>query len=288
MNLRLSIPWYAKILMKIIFTRIPLDYEFWRCSKVFRHGDMDLPAYAYDMYKTHYGRVSFPRKDRGFIALELGPGDSLSSALIAYTFNASAIYLVDVGRYATDDIAHYQLMIDFLAERNLSTPNLKRKRSMNELLEFINAHYEVEGMQSLYKIPDRSVDFIWSQAVLEHIRREEFIETLRELRRILRKDGVCSHHVDLKDHLDGGLNNLRFSTAFWESDFMSQSGFYTNRIRFKEMLKLFEVAGFDVTVLQIDRWSQLPTPLKKLSVDFRHLPEEDLSVSGFDVILTPH
>jgi SAM-dependent methyltransferase len=193
-----------------------------------------------------------------------------------------------VGRYAKDDIAHYQLMMDFLADRNLSTPNIKGKRSMYELLEAINAHYEVEGMQSLYKIPDRSVDFIWSQAVLEHIKREEFIETLRELHRILRKDGVCSHRVDLKDHLGGGLNNLRFSTAFWESDFMSQSGFYTNRIRFKEMLKLFEVAGFDVMVLQIDRWSQLPTPRKKLSVDFRHLPEDDLSVSGFDVVLAPH
>ena len=288
MSLRARIPWYAKILIKIILARIPIDYNYWKRRRLFRHGDMDRPAYAYDLYKTHYGRVNFPRKDRGFIALELGPGDSLFSALIAYAFNAASIYLVDVGRYVRDDVVQYQLMIDFLTDHNLSIPDIKGKGSIYEFLEALNAHYEVEGIKSLQKISDRTIDFVWSHAVLEHVRRDKFLETLCELRRILRMDGVCSHRIDLKDHLGGGLNNLRFSTSFWESDFISQSGFYTNRIRFNEMFEFFKIAGFDVEVLNIDRWPQLPTPRNKLSVEFRQLEENDLLVSGFDVVLTPH
>lgn len=179
-------------------------------------------------------------------------------------------------------------MIDFLADHNLYVPHIVGKNSLTEFLKVVHANYEVEGIKSLRRISDKTIDFIWSHAVLEHVKREEFLETLCELRRILRKDGACSHRIDLKDHLGGGLNNLRFSTAFWESDFMRQSGFYTNRIRFKEMMEFFKIAGFDVVVLQIDRWSQLPILRKKLSVEFRQLEEDDLLISGFDVVLTPH
>lgn len=96
-----------------------------------------------------------------------------------------------------------------------------------------------------------SIDFIWSQAVLEHIRKSEFLDTMLELHRILRPNGVCSHVVDLKDHLGGALNNLRFSEKLWESNFMASSGFYTNRIRYSEMLDIFHQAGFSVEVVNV-------------------------------------
>jgi SAM-dependent methyltransferase len=131
------------------------------------------------------------------------------------------------------------------------------------------------------------VDFIMSQAVLEHVRRREFVDVVQHLRRVLRPDGVCSHRVDLKDHLSDALNNLRFSERVWESTFMAGSGFYTNRIRYSEMLQLFRRAAFDVEVVNVDRWARLPTPRGRLSEPFRHLSDEDLRVSGFDVVLRP-
>jgi SAM-dependent methyltransferase len=152
----------------------------------------------------------------------------------------------------------------------------------------INAHYEVEGIHSLRNIADGTVDFIWSQAVLEHVFQDQFSEILYELRRILRPDGVCSHRIDLRDHLGGAINNLRFSSPLWESEFMRHSGFYTNRIRYNTMLTLFKMASFNVEVLQINRWHQLPVPRTKLSQEFRTLPDDDLLISGFDVLLTPH
>jgi len=106
-----------------------------------------------------------------------------------------------------------------------------------------------------------------------------------EFFRILKSDGVCVHRVDLKDHLGGGLNKLRFSEATWEGAFFRNSDFYTNRIRFGEMVSIFEQAGFICNMSQVLRWEQLLTPHKKLDPSFRQLTDDDLLVSGFDIVL---
>jgi hypothetical protein len=108
-----------------------------------------------------------------------------------------------------------------------------------------------------------------------------------EMRRCLKPEGRCSHRVDLQDHLGGALNNLRFSEHVWESEFMAKSGFYTNRIRYHEFLELFRQAGFKVDLRRTLRWDCLPTPRNKLNEAFRSIPEDDLLVCGFDVVLQP-
>lgn len=285
MNIKEVLPWQAKIAAKVLLSRMPFDYRFWQRLGLFKHGSMEHPEYAHDVFVTHFRRVDFPGKADGFTALEIGPGDTLFSAMIARAYGAAQCYLVDVGRFARNDVAPYLAMEEWLSRRGLVVPTVKCATSLNEVLAVCGATYLADGVSSLRSLPDQSVDFVWSQAVLEHIRRAEFLPMMREVRRVLRPDGVCSHRVDLKDHLGGALNNLRFSAKVWESNFMACSGFYTNRIRYKEMLSFFEAAGFQVDVCQMDRWNNLPTPRSKLSLDFRTLTEDDLCVSGFDVIL---
>jgi SAM-dependent methyltransferase len=286
MSPKTFIPWYAKIIIKIILSRLPLNYRSWRRAGIFRHGEMNRPAYAYQVFRTHYDRVAFPRKNRGFVGLELGPGDSMVSAVISWSLNASCTYLVDVGRYIGDQSSDVQAMVDFLRNQNLPVPEISEGASLQDILKTINARYEVEGIYSLRGIPDSTVDFIWSQAVLEHVFRDQLPQLLFELRRILRPDGVCSHRIDLRDHLGGGLNHLRFSSAFWESDFIRRSGFYTNRIRCQEMLQFFEGAGFAVRVFHTERWAQLPMDVTKLAAEFGNMPKDDLLISGVDVVLS--
>ena len=61
-------------------------------------------------------------------------------------------------------------------------------------------------------VPDSSVDFLCSQAELEHIRAAQFTATMKELERIMRINGVASLRVHLKDHPGGSLNNMRIAT----------------------------------------------------------------------------
>ena len=106
-----------------------------------------------------------------------------------------------------------------------------------------------------------------------------------ELRRIMKDAGACSHRIDLKDHLGGKLNNLRFSKKVWRSKFMTNSGFYTNRIRFTQMMELFAKAGFLVELSSVEKWDLLPAAKSKLSKEFNKLEDDDLLISSFDVIL---
>jgi len=282
-----NLPWQIKIAAKIVLSRIPAGYDFWRRARIFRHGDMDDPAYALSVFQRHFSRVGPLAKEPGFTALELGPGDTLFSAMIAKAHGAAMTFLVDVGPFAIPGIEPYRQMAKALEEKGLSLPGHRQWQSLDDVLACCQARYLTRGLESLQCVPDGSVDFIWSQAVLEHIRLGQFWETMRQVRRVLSPQGVCSHRVDLQDHLGGGLNNLRFPEKFWEARWMARSGFYTNRIRFSRMLDLFQQAGFFVEVVGAQRWDALPLPRTKMAREFRDLPEQDLRVSGFDVLLTP-
>ncbi len=128
---------------------------------------------------------------------------------------------------------------------------------------------------------------MWSHATLEHIRRAQFPELARQIRRVLRAGGVGSHQVDLQDHLGGALNNLRFSRHLWESELMARSGFYTNRIGYSEMLGIFRSAGLEVEITDVDRWGSLPTPRRRMAGEFRGRSEEDLLVRGVHILTRP-
>ena len=279
-SLAARLPWWGKLLAKAALTRLPVDYGVWAHLGLFRHGAMDNPAYAYGVFRQHFQRAQaiVPLKD--YVGLELGPGDSLSSAVIAAAFGSSRYYLVDAGAFAHSDIDSYRRIGSYLSGQGLLAPLLNGATSMDEVLASCYAQYLTRGLESVRVIPSGSVDFIWSHVVLQSIRRAEFADYLQECRRILRPTGVCSHRVDLSDLMASSLNNLRFSNRMWESKLVATSGYYSNRIRFGEMLSLFQAAGFSVTVTNTTRWDLLSIKRSQMSPPFHNHPENDLLVSG--------
>jgi SAM-dependent methyltransferase len=269
---------------KIVLARLPVPYAAWRRLSLFRHGEMDEPAYALQVVTRHLERAGFMGRT-GFVALEIGPGDTLASMVVARALGASACYLVDVAPVARRDLEPYLDLCAFLQARGYPTPGLERARTLGELMAACNARYLTAGVESLREIPGETVDVAWSHAVLEHVQRTDLPALLCELHRVLRPGGTSSHTVDLSDHMGGALNQLRFSEAFWEGGLPARSGFYTNRVRFRELLALFERCGFDTEVTQVARWPSLPTPRRALSSPYGSMSDEELSVSGFDARL---
>ncbi|MEM7757582.1 MAG: methyltransferase domain-containing protein [Cyanobacteria bacterium P01_A01_bin.40] len=219
--------------------------------------------------------------------MELGPGNSLFSALICRSFGGDQTYLIDVDDFAIEEIESYKKMADFLKQQNLPAINIDDSQSFDDVMNSCGGYYLTDGLNSLKSIEDRSIDFIWSHAVLEHIRRDEFLSIMKETRRVISEDGICSHTVDLKDHFDQSLNNLRFDENFWESEFVNNSGIYTNRIRYSEMLDIFKQAGFEIKSTEVNKWEKLPVPHSALDKQFRDLSDDELCVSGFSVVLIP-
>jgi len=294
-SIKNAIPWWLKIGAKIVLARLPIPYAFWKRLGLFEHGDMNQSQRAVETFLEHARTAdvlamgdSVPQlKARGadYAVLELGSGDSLFTAVIAKQLGASKTWLVDADAYATTAMPLYAGLIDYLRQQGCQAPMMVLPQTVDDLLKECQAEYLTDGVPSLARLPPGSVDYCFSNAVLEHIPRSDFALLATDLFRVMKPDGVSVHRVDLRDHLGGGLNNLRFTDATWEGDLFRKSGFYTNRIRFGEMRALFDRAGFDCQLSRVVRWDVLPTPRPRLDKTFQTLPDDDLLVREFDIVL---
>ena len=271
------LPWWLKIGAKIVLSRLRLRYQHWRALGLFQHGFMLDPDYALNIFDRHYARTK-TYLPSNYTVLELGPGDSLATALVAAAQGAAKVWLVDAGPFAAQDIAAYRPLAQRLNGQTAYA-------SLPEMLAATHATYLTRGLESLRAVPDDSVNLIFSQAVLEHVALDEFDATLRELYRAQKLGGVSSHRIDLQDHLAHSLNSLRFSRAVWESDLFAKSGFYTNRLRASQILQAFAVAGYKVLDRQDDRWLGLPLAPRQLHPDYRSFSEDDLLIRGLDLVV---
>jgi SAM-dependent methyltransferase len=283
------VPWWTKLGLKLVLARIPLSYSAWHSLGIFRHGAMLDADYASHVFEYHF-RHARSTWTAGRTILELGPGDSLATALLARTHGAARTWLVDRDAYATARIDSYRTLAEHLnANGPPRRPVIPPMTSLQAMLDWSGGRYLVDGLRSLSVIPDGSVDLSFSHAVLEHVRRHEFDATIQELFRVAAPGGITSHRIDLRDHLGMGLHNLRFSRRWWESRLVASSGFYTNRLRRSQIVERFVEAGFAIVSIREDRWPVLPLPRRKLHREFAIMPEEELMVRGFDLVARkPH
>ena len=152
------------------------------------------------------------------------------------------------------------------------------------MLKYNKIEYKTDGIKSYAEIPDSSIDLIWSKSVLEHIHLEKFESILKELHRVLKSGSVSVHSIDFRDHLSGGINNLRFSKNIWESYLFRNSGFYTNRLRPSQMINLFSKNRFEVSIFHQEYLYKKVLPRNKLSEDYRNLSDDDLRTTGMILV----
>lgn len=290
---RTIMPWWARIAGKLVLSRLPFSGRIWQRLGLFSPGFMLDPDYAIAVFRRHYQRAGNPAP--GFSYLELGPGDSLATAAVAWAHGASGGWLIDAGAYAARDIALYQPLFRRLADLH-GDQGLPRDpidllgcRSIDDMLRLTSCTYLEGGLADLSAVPPDSIDLALSQATLEHVPRAEFAATMFELHRVVKPGAVASHQVDFKDHLGGSLNNLRFADETWERpEFAPRSGFYTNRLRLSEVIAAMQSAGFTVEIRERLRWDAIPLPREQLAPQFQSLSDDDLRTSGAALIARKH
>lgn len=277
----LPVPWWAKIGAKIVLSRAFPSYRTRKALGLFLHGNLDQNvaqhlAFVKNVLAQHE-RIA---GSKAAALLELGPGNSLGTALFAAAEGVERTWLADVGDFASDDMAFYRRLAGMTD--GLSRVDFSDRAAM---LQSLNATYLTGGTASLRDIPDGSLDLILSTAVLEHVGRTDFPLLAREMLRLLRPGGTAYHEVDLMDHLGGAQNNLRFSEKTWESPLMANSGFYTNRLRCREIVGIMREAGFEAALTRVARWPAPPTPRAVLAEPFRALPNDELLIANFGMLL---
>jgi len=284
-RLKAAVPWWAKIALKIALSRLPLGYGFWSRANLFRHGDMDRPDRALAVFALFHGLASRARTlPEGFAVLELGPGDALLASVAAWGFGAGRIVACDVGPFATTTLSMLEGLDQALRARGLRPLPLAGAATAEEVLARIGLAYHADGLAGLERLPDGAFDLIWSNAVLEHVRRDAFAPTIAACARLLAPSGVMVHGIDFRDHLGQALNNLRVSPERWESPLFAEAGFYTNRLAPSEVMAILEASGLAVEVAAIERWEAIPTPREKLHPAFRDRSEADLTTKGMKLL----
>ena len=144
-------PWWVKMAGHIMLSNLPGGYALWHRLGVLQHGRMEDPSYAYPVFMKHFERVRKGLPHRAFTALELGPGDSISSAVIARSLGASHYYLVDDGNFARHDVGPYQSLATYLAAKGLRPPSLNEARTRTDVLAACHAEYGPHGLTSLQR-----------------------------------------------------------------------------------------------------------------------------------------
>ena len=278
-----SAPWWFKIVVKIIFSRLPIRYDFWKKFGIFKHGAMDNYEYSIKTFNDHINYSELNENLSKKVILEIGPGDSIATSFLAHSYGAKSI-LVDSGKFVEKDLSSYHSLLDKINSQNDSLSDISLESGFEELLTALHSQYLVDGLDSLKLIDSSSVDLIFSQAVMEHIRKDEINDTINEFYRILKPGGVTSHRIDYKDHLNSSINNLRFSGKIWESNLFANSGFYTNRIRHSEMIKLFSSSNLILIKEKTEEWSKVPLNRKKLNKAFKSLTEKDLLTKSSNIL----
>ena len=283
MGIGSHIPWQARLGLKVVLAPVP--YRVWQRLGWFRHGAMLDPSYVrgvFDKHRRFAGEL--PPEP---VIVELGPGDSVGSALFATADGASRVFLVDVAEFATHDVAVYRAMSAWATTNEIANPDLSTATTFADVLRAWRASYHVHGVRSLSAVPTGSVDHLWSNTVIQHIRLEDIPRLAHELRRVLKPTGVSTHTIDFRDMLGGALNHLRVPDGIWNSRLIGRSGAYTNRMRCSVLLDVLGDAGFEIEVLDRRTWTELPTPRAAMQPQFRDLPDDDLLTYHANVVLRP-
>jgi hypothetical protein len=279
------LPWWAKIAAKLVISRLPVPHEVWAALNIFRHsyssGDSDQQLRD---VQANLARHQAKAKRLPRTVLELGPGEITTRAVAYRALGIERTIFVDIGDFGTRDVGAYKRVAHAAKEQRLDPPDLDGARDRAEVFERCGVDYHVKGLEALARLPDASVDFVLSVAVVEHIRRHELAPTFAQLRRVMADDALAWHTVDFQDHIGGKLENLRFSATLWESEWMSGSGFYTNRTSASEIVRMLADSGLEVTIEERALWPMPPTTRSRIAPDVgTGWTDEDLHICSISV-----
>lgn len=246
---------------------------------------------------------------------ELGPGDSLGIGLSALLSGSKKLFALDVIKYWNPkrnllifeelvvlfknktDIPNNQeypniipKLDDYSFPESILSEDVLKESLADERLddirkEILNIDNSNNSFIS-YQIPwydnkiihKNSIDFIFSQAVLEHV--VDLGNTYEAMNKWTKSDGLISHAIDFKSHgvTKSWNGHWLFSNFEW-SIVKGGKSFLINRQALSEHTKLHKVYGFKILVKSIVK---MKSRLKRsqLSKKFRKLSKEDITTSS--------
>lgn len=270
--------------------------------------------YCYSVFMRHRivaaaaGLRNIPR-----CVVELGPGDSLGTGLMAILTGTQRYYAVDVVRHASP-AANLAVLDEIVALLRSRAPiphdgecaeirpelrsyefpmSIFNEGSLNQALSpsrlsmirktLIGSERDspiqyLAPLGEMSTIPGGSVDWVFSQAVMEHV--DDPGSIYRECFRCLGPAGIMTHQIDYRCHETAPEWNGHWKYSGWLWSLMrGHRPWFINRIPHSVHMRMQREAGFDIR----DDIKQIQTEgiaHSQLSRQFRWLSASDLQIAG--------
>jgi len=283
-------------------------------------GGTDSARYCYSVWLRHLvlGTRNAAVKSIPEVVAELGPGDSIGIGLAALLTGAEKYFALDLVQYSNLDknLEIFDELVSMFASqspipgesefpflypkldcydfpRHLMDENRLRETLAPARVAAIRSSMELSGAAGSmvsYKAPwtapdvidDGSVDFIFSQAVLEHI--DDLRGVYAAMRRWLKPDGIMSHQIDFKCHGKANAWNGHWTyTDFVWKVIVGRRSYLLNRQPHSVHVKLMELSGFKILDDTVFR-SASQLRREQLAARFRALSDDDLTTSGAFIV----
>ena len=234
---------------------------------------------------------------RGKTCVEVGSGWVLSHSVIFHLLGAERIYSTDIERNAFPTTLRKSIhksvsciVRDLLGPFESHDRIRMRQRRLNQIQKFTLAKLREIGIYYWAPIDiarnrlNREVDFVFSNAVLEHVPTSDVIPLLKNLEKDLTPNGVMIHCIHLEDHKDTENGPFDFLSAPEETFTPKMQGIMGNRIRASEWMKIFDKIpnmSFRPIYTYMRRDRKLPTSIDS-SITFEN--ELDLRICNLGVI----
>lgn len=303
----------AKYLLKGIIKNLPGIEFIYQFNK--NTGGSGSARYCYSVWLRHLifayknGLTSVPK-----IIAELGPGDSLGCGIAALISGAEKYYPLDVKIYSNidenlkifdelvilfkqkTDVLHdiefrevrplldnYDFPKDIFSDEYLKNIlDEKRLANIRNAIEMMNTSESSKKIIE-YKVPwyektnihDESIDFIFSQAVLQDVKDLEF--TYRRIWQLLKKNGLQSHDIGFKScgTSDTWFGHWMYSDLEWEI-VNGRKKLRINREPYSTHKRLLKKNNFKILYEQ-KRFAESTINKERLPVRFKNITDEDLT-----------
>ena len=192
---------------------------------------------------------------KGHTLLELGTGWVHGGSLYSALLIDAAIIAFDVwdcrSLYCTkNEIARVAEAIQAAEDHSESDKKrasdraaaAMRAKTFPELYDALNITYLVDE-SGLPRIPEASVDMIYSQDVLEHVNRDRFALSIEAWKRILKPSGRFLALVGLDDHLAHYDSSKSMKEYLYHSELLWKH-LLSNRLQYINRLTVTEIVGF--------------------------------------------
>jgi len=170
---------------------------------------------------------------------------------------------------------------------------LKKATRLQDLFSRANIIYFAPGDASKTGLPGKSVDVVFSYAVLEHVPEEAINAINVESKRILKENGIAYHLIGLHDHYVkfskkiSKVNFLKYSEKWWVF-WVKNKISYHNRLREKQFIDIFKSHGAQIKSTRNESKASDIEILKGMKIDkqFAGMTYEELAVYKTEIILS--